>query len=136
LGRSTLRKTMTEPPWKFQHEGLSIVVTRSTESATVKWIGVSDSRTPGEFLNPLIQQLVQKLKGLKITMDLRALEYMNSSTVAPLINMVRQLDTSANKVFVWFDSASDWQQTHLKCMRTISRTLRNVSVDGVPLDSV
>ncbi|HEX6272822.1 MAG TPA: hypothetical protein VFZ53_07280 [Polyangiaceae bacterium] len=119
---------MTHSTWIFEQDELSISVQRSRGSAIVVWRGVSDARNPGEFLKPMAERLVPQLKGTKVTVDFRLLEYMNSATVAPLINFVKSLDANGARVTVVF-SEIDWQRVHMNCMKSIARTLNNVRVE-------
>jgi hypothetical protein len=120
---------MSDPSYCFERDSLSIVVHQRNGSAFVAWRGVSDARDPGSFLNPVLQQLSERLAGLDVTVDFTALEYMNSATVAPLIKFVKVLDTHSERVRILFADA-DWQRIHLQCMRTIARTLKRVEVEG------
>ncbi len=117
--------------WAYEHEGLSIVVSKSDLRATVTWKGVSDSQRPGDFLDPLIEGLAPQLKSAVVTVDLTGMEYLNSATIPPLIRLIRQLATNGDPVIVLFSNA-DWQQTHMRCTSVIARTLRNVSVETRP----
>ena len=122
---------MTHSMWIFEQDDLSISVQRSKDTAIVIWRGVSDARNPGIFLNQMAEDLLPKLKGTKVTVDFRLLEYMNSATVAPLINFVKRLDAHGSPVTVVF-SEIDWQRVHMNCMKSIARTLKNVRVEGRP----
>ncbi len=119
---------MNDPGLKFENDALTILVTQSGADATIAWKGESDSRNPGEFLTPIMSQLVKELRGLSITVDFSMLEYMNSATVAPLITCVKSFDGAGSPVLVVF-SDMDWQRTHVQCMRTIARTLKNVRIE-------
>ncbi len=114
-----------------RQDGLVFSVERSDGAATVSLKGVSDARFPGHFLNPLIDEWVDKLKGSEVTVDLRQLEYMNSATVMPIINMVKRLDANGMPVRVVFLDV-DWQRIHGNCMSAIARTLRNVRIERQP----
>ena len=112
----------------YRQDGLSLTLEQSAGTATITWKGVSDGRFPGRSLNPLFREWVEKLQGSKVVVDLTRLEYMNSATVMPLIQMVRQLDASAKQVRVLFLDV-DWQRTHGNCMKAVARTLKNVQVE-------
>ena len=83
---------MSEQKWQFEQDGLVINASRTNGKGTVAWRGVSDSRTPGVFLRPVLRELSEKMKGAEVTVDFTKLEYMNSATVSPLINFVKTLD--------------------------------------------
>ena len=122
---------MFEQKWQFEQDGLVIKASRANGKGTVAWCGVSDSRTPGIFLRPVLRDLSEKMKGAEVTVDFTKLEYMNSATVSPLINFVKTLDGICTRILVLF-SETDWQRTHLQCMRAIATTLRHVAVESTP----
>jgi hypothetical protein len=122
---------MPEQNWQFEQDGLTINASRANGKGRVAWRGVSDSRTPGLFLRPVLRDLTEKMKGAEVTVDFTRLEYMNSATVSPLINFVKTLDGNCARILVLFSDA-DWQRTHLQCMRAIATTLRHVMVQSAP----
>jgi hypothetical protein len=121
---------MTSSSTKFEKETLTVLVKRSDTEVSMTWLGESDSRNPGEFLNPIVKQLASELPGLPVTIDLTRLAYMNSATVAPLIACIKSLDSTATEVHVQFSDA-DWQRTHVQCLRAISRKLKGVRIEVV-----
>ncbi|HEY7374180.1 MAG TPA: hypothetical protein VIF57_18605 [Polyangia bacterium] len=122
---------MPEQKWQFEQDGLIISASRANGKGTVAWCGVSDSRTPGIFLRPVLREVSEKMKGAEVTVDFTKLEYMNSATVSPLINFVKTLDGICTRILVLF-AETDWQRTHLQCMRAIATTLRHVAVESMP----
>jgi hypothetical protein len=125
---------MTDPVVKFERDGLCIQMERAAGQVTVSWLGVSDSRSPAAFLNPIIEQITRSAAGSQVTVDFTRLEYMNSATVTPLISLVKSLDQANVKVLLLFAEV-DWQRTHLQCMKAIARTMSNVRVEGRPVPS-
>jgi hypothetical protein len=123
---------MSSQTTTYENDGLVITVTRAPKEATIAWTGESDSRSPGDFLNPLMGRLVKELAGHSVTIDFSGLKYMNSATVAPLIVCIKSFDASAASVLVCF-SDLDWQRTHVQCVRTISRALKKVRIEVKPV---
>jgi hypothetical protein len=121
---------MSDEKWQFEQDGLVIKGSRVNGKGMVSWVGVSDSRTPGAFLRPVLAELTEKMKGAEVTVDFSKLEYMNSATVSPLMNFVKSLDDGCTRTVVLF-SEVDWQRTHLQCMRAVASTLRNVTVNSI-----
>ena len=113
--------------YNFQHEGLRLTVTQLKDGFTIAWSGVSDSRSPGDFINPITQRLVKQVRGREITIDVSALEFMNSATVGPLISSVKAFEAAGKEVLVIFSNA-DWQRVHAQCTRTIAKTMSSVRV--------
>jgi hypothetical protein len=125
---------MTDPIVKFERDGLCIQMERAADQVTVSWLGVSDSRSPATFLNPIIEQITRSAAGSQVTVDFTRLEYMNSATVTPLISLVKSLEQAKAQVLLLFAEV-DWQRTHLECLKAIARTMSNVRVEGRPLPS-
>lgn len=114
----------------FQNGGLTINVTRGAHCAHIVWKGQSDCRDPTQALGPFLSRLVRELKGLVVTVNFTHLEYMNSATVAPLVQFVKQLDAAGIPTSVIFDLSVGWQKTNYICMKTIARTLSSVQIQG------
>jgi hypothetical protein len=112
----------------FTRDGLSIIVGEQASTTTVRWLGVSDSRDPAVHLLPYLTSLLDLLSGKDVLVDLRDLEYMNSATVSPLINFVKNLDAKGARTTLTFDATVPWQKVNAQCMRAIARTLSNVKV--------
>ncbi len=113
-----------------EQNGLTVVVEQSGDVATIVWRGVSDARFPGQFLNPLIREWAQNLKDCSVTVDMRRLEFMNSATVMPFINLIRLLAANGKLVRVWF-SDTRWQRSQCSCMTAVTRSLKNVHVEAL-----
>jgi anti-anti-sigma regulatory factor len=112
----------------YEYGQLSITVRRVQGRATIIWRGVSDTREPSSFLNPLARELKEAIGPANIVLDLSELEFMNSATVAPFIGFVRTFASSDRMVAVVF-SDIDWQRPHAQCMRAIARTLQHVQIE-------
>jgi hypothetical protein len=113
----------------FEQEGLCIRVVRSGGKGQMLWSGHSDSRLPHVFLDPIVRRVVELMPGALLTVDFRELEYMNSSTVSSILNLLKSLDRAKIETVAIF-ADTDWQATHLRCMRTVTRALQNITVEG------
>jgi anti-anti-sigma regulatory factor len=122
---------MTFAPLTFQNGALTINVHRRHDGAVVRWTGTSDTRQPGMFLHPITNQLVLALQGCAVTIDFSSLEFMNSATVGPLVSSIKALDAAAASILLVFSDVH-WQRTHVRCMRAIARTLKNVRIEVLP----
>ncbi len=120
---------MSVTPTRYEFEDLVILVSRNGDRGRVVWLGTSDARNASELLNPLSETVVDTMRGAEVTVDFTRLEFMNSSTVSPIINLVRKLDANQIPVRVLFVE-DNWQRTHLRCVATIARKLDYVTVEG------
>ncbi|NUP07820.1 MAG: hypothetical protein HOW73_17365 [Polyangiaceae bacterium] len=112
----------------FSEQALSIEVCDTGAGVRVTWRGKSDIREPDNKLIPFLDQLAERLKNRKVTIDFRRFEYMNSATVSPIIRFVRRLDRNAASTVLVYDPLIDWQRVNFLCMKTIARTLAHVEV--------
>jgi hypothetical protein len=119
---------MNDTNIKFKQGELVIAFERLGDQATMVWRGISDSRNPDEFLEPVFRHVLSKAQGCQLEIDFTGLEFMNSSTVSPIISLLRKLDAAKISTSVVFSDV-DWQQTHMRCLRTIARVMPSVIVD-------
>ena len=122
---------MTSKEMKFERDALLILVSQAGSGWVVRWTGASDLRDPQAFIQPIVDYMIDQLKSKSVTIDFTGLSFMNSSTVSPIIRMLKSLNANAVDTRVEFSSA-DWQQTHLRCLRTICRLLDHVTIIGRP----
>ncbi|WP_437785532.1 hypothetical protein [Sorangium sp. So ce1097] len=113
--------------WTFEHDGLTVRITRDADRSRIEWSGVSDIRSPASYLSPFLDDWSSKLRGTEVTVDLTGLEYMNSATVKPLLDLVKLLDQTSRFVLVVFRD-NDWQRAHRNCMAVLARTLKKTKV--------
>jgi hypothetical protein len=118
---------MTTQTSRYEQDGLLILLTKMGKKALVTWQGASDARDPSAFLGPVFERLLVEVKGCDVTIDFSALEYMNSSTVSPIVTLLKALNAQGIHAQVLFSNV-DWQQTHRRCMLAITRVLPHVKV--------
>lgn len=94
------------------------------------WKGKSIDRDPSSTLNPYLSGLMDDLKGKKLEVDFSELEYMNSSTVPPIIELAKNLDKNKIESVISYNSSSSWQAASFKALETIVLKMENVEVKG------
>jgi hypothetical protein len=97
----------------------------------VTWIGKSESRDPSSVINPYFKEIFEKFKGKELEIKFEQLKYMNSSTVPPIIQLIKDLEENNIKSTITYDKNSKWQVASFKALETIVRTMNNISVKGV-----
>ena len=115
----------------FEHADLTILLTETVRGATMSWRGTSDARDPSAFLEPVFGRVIDLVGGRDLTIDFTGLEFMNSSTVSPIIALLKKLNEKGIRSRVVFGS-DDWQRVHMRCLRTITRVLQNVQICSTP----
>ena len=110
-------------------DGLSISVSSSATTGTVRWTGMCDAREPEAFLGPFLKNVARALQGKTVTVDFREFEYMNSATVSPILQFIKLLDATFTPTILVYDTRVGWQRVNYTCMKAIARTLKHVSVE-------
>ncbi len=110
---------------------LHINIEAQDSLVTMKWLGKSRERDPGAMLYPYFNEIVNDIKDKQITIDFSKLEYMNSSTVPPILKLFKLLDTREISTRIIYDNQSGWQCASFKALSTIAESLDNVDVEGV-----
>ncbi len=95
---------------------------------TIKWLGVSQARDPAASINPYIEKLAGELGAGPVEVDFTELEYMNSSTVTPIIAMCQLFDKKGIATTLRYDAGSSWQTATFKALITLSRVMKNITV--------
>jgi hypothetical protein len=126
---------MTTETQRFDEDGLVVKVLADEPSVHIKWEGVSDSRDPGTKLGQFLQEITPSLKERDVTIDFRSLEYVNSATVSPIVQFVKDLDGKTKSVTLLFNTSIFWQRTQYRCMRVIASALQRVEVKDQRPDS-
>lgn len=115
---------------QFEHENLKIRVEDHRGMSFVIWTGESDSRDPAGAVGPFLDALAKRLRGRRVEVNFDQLEYMNSATVTPIMQFVKDLSALAEKVVVKYDETLQWQATSFRAMRVVAKRWDNVEVIG------
>ncbi len=114
----------------FKDGTLEIAIENMEDSVLMSWKGVSDSRNPSGFLNPYFEKLIEEMKNLTLVIEFKDLEYMNSSTIPPIIRLLKNLDSNEIATTIVYDINSTWQEVSFKALKTISTMLPRITVEG------
>lgn len=94
------------------------------------WLGQSDSRNPAIEINPYLDSLLDELKAFELIIKFDDLEYMNSSTVPPIIQFLKKLNTNEVKTLITYNTEKKWQAASFKALETFSSILNFITVKG------
>lgn len=109
---------------------LNITVQADESPVKMVWTGESNDRNPSLALNPYFDSLLNQLKGRKLVISFAHLKYMNSSTVAPIIRFIKNLDAAGVETLITYDKRSKWQAASFKALATLSKLMTQISVKG------
>ena len=111
-------------------KNLTVEVTDGEAEVVLCWKGKSHDREPGRFLMPLLTAALQKcntpLKRLKL--DFTALDYMNSSTVSPLVKFLDVAAKGTCPVVIEYAKDRKWQELSFSALKAFETPDGRISI--------
>lgn len=101
-----------------------IIVVDEREEGIVRltWQGMSNSKDPGQALRPFFAIVASRAAEKAATIDHRFedLSYMNSSTVAALLQLLQEGQRRGFKQRVYYDGSQRWQALNFEALRAFA----------------
>ena len=101
------------------------------DPVTFNWLGESDARNPGSHIDPFMDDHVNRCNGRSFVIDFSRLAYMNSSTVGPIIRLLRLLNSNKIQTSVIYNEHLEWQRVSFKALLKLSKMFKYIEVRGV-----
>jgi hypothetical protein len=114
----------------FQSGELKVEVVVTKATVKLSWLGRSVERDPGKVLYPFFGTLEPHLDNRALEIDFRDLEFMNSSTVKPILTFCESASTKARAVSVRYNGQKTWQRLSFGLLKAMATTWKNVTVEG------
>lgn len=113
----------------FSSDRLTISHATTPSRYTLFWRGECDFRDPTEALGPTLRGVLPELRDRRLVLDFRGLNFMNSSSVSPILMFIKAACSRGIPVHLIYNVNLSWQRTTASSMRALSRSLRNLSVE-------
>ena len=112
-----------------EHGALKITTEKQEDKFQLKFHGKSDSRNPADFLGPFFKDLLEN-NIRKLVVDFTGLEFINSSTIPPMVMFIRQLDTKQIQSEFIYRGDVKWQVMTFKVLQklVIAQKVTNVII--------
>ena len=112
---------------------LKIEVQENNDSIITYWTGKSVDRNPGKFINTILVDLFRKSSELKkrIILDFQKLDYMNSSTITPVIKVLERAKRGNAQVTVLYNKLLKWQELSFSALEIFQTTDKRVEIRGL-----
>lgn len=108
-------------------EGLTITPQAAGDVLRVKMIGAVEMRDPGELLNPYwngLDEAARAQKFKRVEVDLRDVNFMNSSGILTLVRWITKAKThapeSAYTLVLQYDRNVTWQRTSIPTLAKLA----------------
>lgn len=105
--------------YELKEGQLSVTVQNSGEQILVFWEGKSNERNPSSFLKPFFKRIFESSQSLKlpVVMDFKKFQYMNSSTVTPIVQMLESAKQENVSITFLYDRNKTWQELNFQAMK-------------------
>lgn len=116
----------------LEYEELKILANITKKTLSLNWTGSIHASNPGEFLSPYLDEVIEisQEKGYKVISDFSKLDYMNSASIPPLIQLLR--DLNENQIYGEFiyDATRKVQAASFKALDVIAKKSSYTRVTG------
>jgi hypothetical protein len=114
---------------RYQADDLTIESLHQSELLVVRWLGRSEDKDPSRTLQPVLDAVCEQFHGGQaVEFDFRGLEYVNSSTIRPILGLVQRASSSSSSVRVLYDEGKTWQRMSFRAIGVALASLANVQV--------
>jgi len=118
---------------KFTAKLLSIEVCETDTSIDVKWLGKSVDRQPGKFISPILVKVLDMASSVnkRIVMDFRELDYMNSSTITPIIKVLERAKNGKAQISILYKQSLKWQELNFSALEIFGTDDDRLKIKGL-----
>ncbi len=115
----------------FSEDQLQLEVVEGNE-IEVRWLGKSVQRNPSQFIIPTLSDVMKRGtdENKTVVWDFRQLEYMNSSTITPVIKTLETVKKGSGKVRLIYNKTKKWQDLSFSALRIFETKDGRIQVIG------
>jgi hypothetical protein len=117
----------------FTDDELTLVLSHTPDAVRLEWKGVSMAREPAQFVSPILSRALDL--GLqtqkKVVIDFQQMEYLNSSTLSPVIRTLEHARRGQNQLTVVYSKTLKWQALSFGPLEIFKTPDARISVQGV-----
>ena len=114
------------------NNALTVEVTETSDAITVTWLGKSISRKPSSFLTPILTDALSTATGSEktVVIDFRRLQYMNSSSITPVIKILERAKKGTVPVQIIYDESQRWQDLSFSALEIFETRDNRIEIRG------
>ncbi|MCB1174901.1 MAG: hypothetical protein KDK39_15120 [Leptospiraceae bacterium] len=118
----------------FENKGFAIRVRPTEAGLHLSWEGEIHVPNPSDLLRPWLEQLLDLLQQeqWQLECDFRPCVYMNSASIAPLIQLLRELASREIQSVFIYDAERKVQAASFRALDVIARKSPFTEIQGVP----
>ncbi len=117
---------------KYNNELLHISVTEEPDHIRMHWSGKSIDRKPSIFITPILIKIFKRSveHEKRMILDFCEIEYMNSSTITPIIKILERARRSKAGVTVEYLANLKWQDLIFSALEIFQTKDRRILIKG------
>lgn len=117
-------------PTTHTENALSIDVVDEPGELRLVWRGKSQDREPGRFLMPLLLKALADsgANNQRLVLDFSSLEYMNSSSFAPVVKLLGEAARGAQRVELLYSQNRKWQALSFSALRAFETPDKRIAL--------
>lgn len=117
----------------FQQNALTLELRDDEAQVSLTWLGRSTHREPSAFIVPVLSRAVElgRVRSRPLVLDFRAMAYMNSSTITPIIRLLSKAMRTVNRVCVIYKKELKWQELSFSALEVFQTPDQRIEIRGV-----
>ena len=117
----------------FEENLLKIHLTENNESIHIGFTGKSVERDPGKMIMPILLNVLKNTgeENRHIILNFCQLDYMNSSTITPIIKILERAKRGNNRLTVLYNTSLKWQELSFSALRIFETNDQRIEIKGV-----
>jgi len=119
-----------KPEYTNETKELILKVSESGDTITIKWLGRSTEVNPGIFLGEVFDEVFSD-DSKKVVMNFVELQYMNSSTITPLISVLEKIKNGTGSCILEYSDSLKWQELSFGALHLFKTADNRVDIVGV-----
>jgi len=112
---------------------LTLEVEDTAEAVQVRWRGKSTSREPSEFILPILIRALDDsvIGGKRLVIDFRAAEYLNSSSITPIIRVLESVKRGRGSARILYCKDLKWQSLSFTALKVFHTSDQRIDIQGL-----
>lgn len=117
---------------KYKNNQLTIEVEENISEIIIKFKGRSTERDPSLFITPVLRdsQNNSSKYNKKMIIDFQELEYMNSSTITPIIKILESANNQKNTISILYLTSKKWQELCFSALKIFETKDQRIEITG------
>jgi len=122
---------MMSSPEIFSNNHLTLEKIVDEPSITIRFIGRSNERNPSKFIYPILSDALDQsaAEGQDIILDFKDLEYMNSSTITPILKILNKVkQEEAYQLTITYNKSLKWQDLSFSALKIFETKDKKITI--------